>query len=297
MSQDPGFPPQPSIIDFPRLWMRWIHLFYQLFKSAFLWNGTNLTINGTFVVFGADDATRFTLARSTGTTGSMLFAGGGGQTSGGYFEAWGDQHTTRADDFEAGAAGTAVLDWDESAGELTVFTGTGGSKTQALLLNTNQDATFGGTITVPTADSIQFGDNSVRITGNASTDILSFYAGGTEQIEVSDGTVTHKAIVSLGPSDTLTIATGAVTATQSWHFVDTESAASTDDLDTINGGSVGGVLVLQAANSARTVVVKNGTGNIQLAGSDFSLDNGFDTITLIWTGSSWCEISRSDNGA
>lgn len=96
----------------------------------------------------------------------------------------------------------------------------------------------------------------------------------------------------------LTIATGVITVTGSYHTVDTESAAASDDLDTINGGVDGAHLRLRAVNSARTVVVKDGTGNIQCAG-DFSLDNAQDTISLLYDGalSAWLEISRSDNGA
>ncbi len=81
-----------------------------------------------------------------------------------------------------------------------------------------------------------------------------------------------------------------------WHRVDTEADAATDDLDTINGGSEGQVLTLRAENSARTVVVKDGVGNLRLEG-DFSLDNIEDTITLIFDDPNWLEMGRSNNGA
>lgn len=95
----------------------------------------------------------------------------------------------------------------------------------------------------------------------------------------------------------LTIAAGAVTRTQSFHRIDTEADAATDDLDTINGGTEGDILVLRAENSARDVVVKDGTGNLQLAGGDFTLDHAHDTITLIYDGSNWIEMCRSNNSA
>lgn len=93
-----------------------------------------------------------------------------------------------------------------------------------------------------------------------------------------------------------TIASGAISIAGKVNIVDTESAASTDDLDTINGGYIGQEIIVKAANDARTVVMKDGTGNLNLAG-DFSLDNSQDTIKLIWTGSAWDEVARSDNGA
>lgn len=94
----------------------------------------------------------------------------------------------------------------------------------------------------------------------------------------------------------LTIASGAITVIHAWHLVDTESDAASDDLDTINGGSIGQIIVITAANSARTVVVKDGTGNLKLAG-DCTLDNREDTLMLLYDGITWLELARSNNGA
>ena len=100
---------------------------------------------------------------------------------------------------------------------------------------------------------------------------------------------------SLGFSlQTLTIASGAVTVFSDFHYIDTQGAAATDDLDTINGGYDNQIVRLRAANSSRDVVFKDGTGNLQLAG-DFTCDNAADTITLMKQGSMWFEISRSPN--
>lgn len=102
------------------------------------------------------------------------------------------------------------------------------------------------------------------------------------------------------PKSALTIASGVITVTTaiSYAVVDTEAAAGSDDLDTINGGVDGARLVIRAANDARTVVVKDGTGNIQ-CGGDRSLDNTQDTIELIYDGTltAWLEIAFANNGA
>lgn len=99
----------------------------------------------------------------------------------------------------------------------------------------------------------------------------------------------------------LTIDTGAITVYGRSHRVDTESSASTDDLDTINGvanRSHDEILILYANNSARSVVVKDSTGNIKLAGADFTMDNVEDRLVLTPDGlGNWVELSRSDNGA
>jgi hypothetical protein len=103
--------------------------------------------------------------------------------------------------------------------------------------------------------------------------------------------------VNLSTDAELTIVSGAITITKSFHRVDTEGDAASDDLTTIHGGAEGDILILRAEDSARTVVVKDGGGNLLLAG-DFSLDNVQDTITLInLDGTNWGEISRSDNAA
>lgn len=77
-------------------------------------------------------------------------------------------------------------------------------------------------------------------------------------------------------------------------IVDTEGGAATDDLSTINGaGMAGHSITLRAASVSRVVTVKDST-QLRLAG-DFVMNSTNDTITLIWTGSQWFEVSRSDN--
>jgi hypothetical protein len=104
-----------------------------------------------------------------------------------------------------------------------------------------------------------------------------------------------------GGDTELTISGGVVTATKSYHSIDTEGDGGTDNLDTISGGTDGAMLVIRAANSARDVVVKHGTGNIylDLTDGDFTMNHVYDTMTLIYDngGSVWLEISRRNNGA
>lgn len=121
--------------------------------------------------------------------------------------------------------------------------------------------------------------------------------GGTFDIinETAGSSVSVKGcFFNLERGGELTIATGAITATQSYHTIDTQSDASTDDLDTINGGNTGDMLMLEAANGARTVVVKDGTGNLRTAG-DFSMDTTHDRITFLMEGTDWFELARSNN--
>lgn len=95
----------------------------------------------------------------------------------------------------------------------------------------------------------------------------------------------------------LTIASDAITVTQNYHRVDTEADAAADNLATITAGAsvaAGFVLVLRAENVARVVTVKDGTGNI-LLGGDCVLSATDRTLTLIYDGTNWRELSRSVN--
>jgi len=114
---------------------------------------------------------------------------------------------------------------------------------------------------------------------------LATFSGG---ITVSGG------VTSLGSFTNLDISSGAITITSSTHKVDTEGGAATDDLDTINGGTDGSILVIQSNNNDRDVSAKDGTGNLQLAGN-YELNHSSRKLTLIKSGSVWYELSRSSN--
>jgi hypothetical protein len=94
----------------------------------------------------------------------------------------------------------------------------------------------------------------------------------------------------------INIVAGVVTVVRSFQRIDTEGDIASDDLDTINGFEDGMHLFLRASNGARTVVLKDSTGNLGLAG-DFSLTSAQDIIHLIYddAASLWLEVSRSNN--
>ncbi|KKK52818.1 hypothetical protein LCGC14_3101070, partial [marine sediment metagenome] len=115
----------------------------------------------------------------------------------------------------------------------------------------------------------------------------------------ADGTILTREFVGTVAEQAVNIASGVITITRGAILVDTQDEDATDDLDTITvDGAIGagtGFLVVKAANSARTVVCKDGTGNLLLAG-DFSLTHTHDVLFLAHSGGNWFEISRSDNG-
>lgn len=121
-----------------------------------------------------------------------------------------------------------------------------------------------------------------------------------ETIQYSSASQQNTNLLRLSKNNTiapeLTIASGAITVTSSYHRVDTEGDAASDDLDTINGGTNGQILVLRSANSSREVVVRNNVGNIR-CGSARSLSHGRDTISFIYDGEvdTWTMLSFADN--
>jgi hypothetical protein len=131
-------------------------------------------------------------------------------------------------------------------------------------------------------------DDSFRISNSTTL-------GTTDVIHVTTTETTLKTKVSYDTQTELTIATGAVTVTKSYHSVDGEGDAS-DSLDTINGGTEGMRLIIRANHTDRTITVTE-SGNCKLAGGSFAMDNTEDTMELIYDGSNWLELSRSDNGA
>lgn len=130
-------------------------------------------------------------------------------------------------------------------------------------------------------------DNAITNLATDMSDAVSDVATLTTSVNNLIAGATGFTQLNLSTSTTLTISSGVITVTRSRHLVDTEASASYDDLDTINGGSAGDVLVLQPLTSARVVVVKHGTGNIFLNGLDVHLDNPRKALTLLYDGTQW----------
>lgn len=138
---------------------------------------------------------------------------------------------------------------------------------------------------------------SIVFSGSAGTVVADQYA--LAQLQAAGSTITNgiwgsRSILTRGLA--LTVATGVVTATHSRHTITGEGGAA-DDLVTISGTVDGQQLILSPSSDSVTITVKNGTGNIFLAGSDFAMDNLKDRLLLISDGTNLYEIGRGNNGA
>ena len=118
-----------------------------------------------------------------------------------------------------------------------------------------------------------------------------FDMGTHDIINIAELVLTDAASMTINSSGYL------LNVDRSYIKVDTYGGAATDDLTHILPATNGKILILRASTNGHTVVVKNGTGNIHLSGSDFSLDDTLDHLMLIATGDmGWIELSRSNNG-
>lgn len=99
--------------------------------------------------------------------------------------------------------------------------------------------------------------------------------------------------------DNNTISSGTIAYESEYQRTDTEGAASTDDLVTVTGGTHGDFMFLRSTSASRDIVLKHGTStnNLTLRDNvDFTLDTTLDIVSFVYNGTSWIEVSRTDNG-
>ena len=94
--------------------------------------------------------------------------------------------------------------------------------------------------------------------------------------------------------NTATISSGAITYTGAYMVIDTEGGASSDTLDTINGGTAGDRLLLRGAASGRNIIISDNTGNIQTNNNtNFTLEPlHTDSAEFYYDGSNWIQTAR-----
>ncbi len=175
---------------------------------------------------------------------------------------------------ESGEAATQLA----LQGQSIVLNFTGGDVDTRIESDGNANAVF-----------VDAGNNRVGIMNGSPAVALDVTGAIT-----ASSNITSNSFFNMGATNAQTIASGVITVTGGRCVVDTQGGAATDDLDTINGGADGDILVIYTANSARDVTAKDGTGNLALAG-DFVMTNIRDRLVLLKDSGTWVELSRSDN--
>ena len=146
------------------------------------------------------------------------------------------------------------------------------------------------------------------LVGNSSSDWANLPKGAANKVLVSDGTDVSWEYPSVSTNltinnnlntqpNTATISSGAIIYSGTNIIVDTESSASTDDLENVTGAIDGDILMISSQDTGRNVVLKhNGTfpGNLLLRDSeDLVLEKVTDTVLFRSRGGSWYEAARS----
>ena len=120
-------------------------------------------------------------------------------------------------------------------------------------------------------------------------------------LRVAAGDTLINGVLGVGVAGSLTIATGVVAVTKSYHTIVVEcgAGAGADTLATATGGREGDMLILRpnTTGACDQVTVSDGTGanTFVLAGADFVMAHIDDRLTLLHNGTEWVELSRSDN--
>lgn len=128
----------------------------------------------------------------------------------------------------------------------------------------------------------------------ADSDYLRLDGGTvTGDVELTSTTTITKPVLD---TDYIEIASGSIEATAALITIDTEALAATSSLNEITGGTEGQLLVLQSADDTRVITIQDAFSNILLTSGDFTLNSTLDKLVLIYSGSSWVEIVRTNNG-
>ncbi len=115
----------------------------------------------------------------------------------------------------------------------------------------------------------------------------------TTPFQESEELATGKFRPSTGVPEACQITGGVLTYTR-FYARPIGEGTTTDDLDTINGGVTGDMLLLASPSGNYTVTVKDGTGNIQI-NTDCALVGASNQqhLLLMYVNSAWRELLRS----
>ncbi|MDX0499012.1 hypothetical protein GOC68_22485 [Sinorhizobium medicae] len=117
-------------------------------------------------------------------------------------------------------------------------------------------------------------------------DLVQNASGSANTFRISSDVMSQRTTIA---SDAITILNPAVAR----YRLDTEGAAATDNLATINGGTDGQVVAFTTTSDARDVVLKHNTGNIFLKGAvDRTLGTINDIVVLMFSSfaGKWLEV-------
>lgn len=140
--------------------------------------------------------------------------------------------------------------------------------------------------TVSTLSDARLSSNVMLLTGAQTASGAKTFASAT---------ITELGVTA---STQLTLATGTVARTQTFHRIETEGGAGSDDLDTITGGVAGDMAIIRAADAAHTVVVTTAGNILTPDGTNITLDETYKMLVLVYDGtlSKWIVMWGATSG-
>ena len=157
--------------------------------------------------------------------------------------------------------------------------------------------TVGGALTAESTANLQGAvdcDTTLNVDGASTFAAITATGAG-----IFGGSHTLNGPLILGDDGELTIATGAITVTGSYHTVAGEGGAN-DNLDTITAGTDGQLVMLRKASAGHDITVRNGNGNIYLdSATNFNLNNQKDCLWLMYVDdvTGWIQIGNGGNAS
>jgi len=131
---------------------------------------------------------------------------------------------------------------------------------------------------------------TITSSGESNID-LNIAADGTGSINFLDDVVFSETLVYTNATGT--IAAGVLPApTVTYQNVAGQGGVA-DDLDTITAGTTGQYLIIKPSDGAVTITVTTAGNIVTIGGNDFVMNDIEDTMTLIYDGTNWIEISRN----
>jgi hypothetical protein len=133
--------------------------------------------------------------------------------------------------------------------------------------------------------SVGFTEVASEATPGAGQQVLYAKTDGGFYRKDDTGAEVRLDVPATGVGESVTISGGiaAATGVSSYLKINTEGGAATDDLTKITGFTEGVMVVVRAADTTKTVILKNGAD--LLIGTDVSLDDEYDTALLFCIGS------------
>jgi hypothetical protein len=122
-----------------------------------------------------------------------------------------------------------------------------------------------------------------------------FLDGANEQAAQSTKALQYNIPISQGEGTTLTEASNVITLDNTGNVFQVVTSGGAVDINTVTktADMLAGIEITLINNNASALTFKDGVDNLALAG-DF-VAGQWDTIKLVYIGSTWYEVSRSNN--